>query len=354
MRIIMIGYGVVGRSLTNILLRRRLETVRDYGLNPKVVAIVDRGGAIVNPRGLDLERMAELKRLKGTLAADSEFGHPGMNPLEAIETVEAEVVVEATPTNVRNGEPGLSHIKTAFKTGKHVVTTNKGPLALAFPALKELADYNRVYLRFSGTVGGGTPVLELAKKCLAGDKIVAIRGILNGTTNYILTEMSEKRITFEQALENAKKLGYAETDPSMDVDGIDPACKVVIMANWIMNRKLTLKDVKVKGIRDINLGALEWAAERGNMIKLIGAIDGDARVTPTEVPKRDPLCVSGVLNAVTFVSEFAGEETIVGRGAGGPETASAVLRDLLDIRHSLADRKVEELEVGGWRKLERL
>jgi homoserine dehydrogenase len=263
-------------------------------------------------------------------------------------------VVEATPTNVRNGEPGLSHIKTAFKTGKHVVTTNKGPLALAFPALKELADYNRVYLRFSGTVGGGTPVLELAKKCLAGDKIVSIRGILNGTTNYILTEMSEKRISFGQALENAKNLGYAETDPSMDVDGIDPACKVVIMANWIMNKKLTLKDVKVKGIRDINLEELERAVERGKMMKLIGSIDKDSRVSPMEIPIHDPLCVSGVLNAVTFVSEFAGEETIVGRGAGGPETASAVLRDLLDIRHSLADRKVEELEVGGWRKSEKL
>jgi homoserine dehydrogenase len=262
-----------------------------------------------------------------------------MSALDVIESVEAEVVVEATPTNVKNGEPALSHITKAFKTGKHVVTTNKGPLALAMPALTELADYNQVYLRFSGTVGGGTPMLEFAKKCLAGDKILAIRGILNGTTNYILTEMAEKHVTFQQALSSAQKLGYAETDPSMDVDGLDTACKVVIMANWIMNKKLTLKNVDIKGIRDVSLQALDEAAKRGNTIKLIGSIDGDKpTVKPMEIAKNNPLCVSGVLNAVTFVSEFAGEETIVGRGAGGMETASAVLRDLLDIRHKLANR----------------
>jgi homoserine dehydrogenase len=338
MRIILIGYGVVGQSLTNILLRRRSETVKDYGFNPKVVAIVDRGGAAINPKGLNLEKILALKKHKGTVAADPEFGHPKMSPLDVIESVEAEVIVEVTPTNVKNGEPGLSHIKTAFKTGKHVVTTNKGPLALALPALTELADYNKVYLRFSGTVGGGTPVLELAKKCLLGDKIVAIRGILNGTTNYILTEMEEKRITFQQALDNAQKLGYAETDPSMDIDGIDPACKVVIMANWIMNKKFTLKDVDVQGIRGVTLQALEKAAKRGNTIKLIGSVDDSPKVAPTEISKHDPLCVSGILNAVTFVSEFAGEETIIGRGAGGMETASAVLRDLLDIKDNLASK----------------
>jgi homoserine dehydrogenase len=336
LRIILVGYGVVGQGLTSILLRRRSETVKNYGFNPKVVAIVDRGGAAIDPKGLNLEKMLARKKHDGTVATEAEFGHTQMSPLAVIESVEAEVMVEATPTNVKNGEPGLSHIKTAFKTGKHVVTTNKGPLALALPALTELADYNKVYLRFSGTVGGGTPVLELAKKCLLGDRIVAIRGILNGTTNYILTEMEEKRITFQQALENAQKLGYAETDPSMDIDGIDAACKVVIMANWIMNKKFTLKDVKVQGIRDVTLEALEKAFKRGNTIKLIGSIDGNPTVAPTEISKHDPLCVSGVLNAVTFVSKFAGEETVIGRGAGGMETASAVLRDLLDIKHNLA------------------
>jgi homoserine dehydrogenase len=336
-RIILVGYGVVGQGLTSILLTRRLEILRDHGLNPKLVAIVDKGGAAVNPQGLDLERILVLKK-KGTVAADKRFGRPEITPLEIIESVEAEVLVEATSTNIKNGEPGLSHIKTAFKTGKHVVTTNKGPLALALPALTELANYNKVHLRFSGTVGGGTPVLEFAKKCLAGDKIMNVRGILNGTTNYILTEMAEKHTNFEQALNNAQRLGYAETDPSMDVDGLDAACKVVIMANWIMNKKLTLKDVKVKGIRDVTLKEISEAKEKENSVKLIGTINDGASVAPTGISKYDPLCVRGVLNAVTFVSELAGEETIIGKGAGGIETASAVLRDLIDIRYNMVNK----------------
>ena len=334
----MIGCGVVGQSFARILIRREAELVKNYGFHPRVVAMVDREGAAVNPKELDLEKMLSSKVEKGTVAANREYGRLAMSALDVIESVEAEVMVEATPTNIKDGEPGLSHIKTAFKTGKHVVTTNKGPLALALPVLTELANYNKVYLKFSGTVGAGTPVLELAKKCLLGDRIVSIRGILNGTTNYILTEMDEKRITFQQALENAQKLGYAESDPSMDVDGIDAACKLVIMANWIMNKKVTLKDVGIQGIRNVTPQALEEAAKRNCTMKLIGSINDNLKVKPTEISRHDPLSVGGVLNAVTFVSEFAGEETIIGRGAGGMETASAILRDLLDIKQNLATK----------------
>jgi len=340
MRIILIGCGVVGQSFAQILMHREAELVKNYGFHPRVVAIVDRGGAAVNPKGLNLENMLSLKAERGTVALSSENGHAGMSALNVIESVETEAMVEVTPTNIKDGEPALSHIKTAFKSGKHVVTTNKGPLALALPALTELANYNKVYLRFSGTVGAGTPVLDLAKKCLLGDRIISIRGILNGTTNYILTEMDEKRVIFQQALEKAQKLGYAEADPSMDVDGFDAACKLVIMANWIMDKKVTLKDVKIQGIRNVKLQALEEAAKKGCTVKLIGSINDNLKVMPTEISRYDPLCVGGVLNAVTFVSEFAGEETVIGRGAGGMETASAILRDLLDIKQNLATKLV--------------
>ncbi|MGA2385713.1 MAG: homoserine dehydrogenase [Candidatus Bathyarchaeia archaeon] len=343
MRIILVGFGVVGKSVTTILAKRYAEKVKDYGFNPKIVAIADIDGAVINPKGLSPEKLDEIRQKGFPISKDPEFGHPGMSVLDVIDSVEAEVVVEVTPVNIKNAEPAISHITKAFKTGKHVVTTNKGPLALAMPALTELAEYNNVYLRFSGTVGGGTPVLEFAKRCLAGDKILAIRGILNGTTNYILTEMAQNRLTFQEALTNAQKLGYAEREPSMDVDGFDAACKVVILANWILNKKITLKDVDITGIREVSLQALDEASKRGNTIKLIGSIDGDgAVVKPMEIAKNSPLCVSGVLNAVTFYTEYAGEETIIGKGAGGMETASAVLRDLLDIRHKLADRMLYE------------
>ncbi len=340
MRIILVGYGVVGKGVTTILAKRAAERAQGFGFNPKIVAIADIDGAVINPRGFTPEKLEALKQKGYPVSADPEYGVKGIKAMEVIEQVEAEVVVEVTPVNIQTAEPALSHITTAFKTGKHVVTTNKGPLALAMPALTELAEYNNVYFRFSGTVGGGTPMLEFAKRCLAGDRILGIKGILNGTTNYILTEMGQNRISFQDALSTAQKLGYAEREPSMDIDGFDTACKTVILANWILNQKITLKDVDLTGIRDVNLDMLDDAAKRGNTLKLIGALDGTSKpvVKPTEIPKTSPLCVSGVLNAVTFQCEFAAEQTIIGRGAGSIETAGAVLRDLLDIRHKLATR----------------
>jgi homoserine dehydrogenase len=340
MRIILVGWGVVGQSFAQIVTSRKRELAKKYGFRPRIVAIVDKQGAAINPKGLDLEQMLSLKKAKGTVSASSQYGCSGMSALEAIESVEAEAMVEVTPTNIETAEPGLSYIKTAFRTKKSVVTTNKGPLALALPALTELADYNNVCLRFSGTVGAGTPILEFAKNCLKGDRIVSVRGILNGTTNYILSEMDEKHITFDEALKAAQELGFAEADPTMDVDGFDAAAKLVIMANWIMNKKVTIKDVDIRGIRDVSAQNIEDAAKKGCTIKLIGSIDKDVKVEPTQIPKHDPLAVDGALNAVTFVSESAGEQTIIGLGAGGVETASAVLRDLLDIKQTIANKMI--------------
>jgi len=340
MRIILVGWGVVGQSFAQIITQRKKELAKKYGFRPRIVAIVDKQGAAINPKGLDLEEMLALKKEKGTVAASSKHGRPDMTALEAIESVEAEAIVEVTPTNIETAEPGLSYIKTAFRTGKHVVTTNKGPLALALPALTELADYNNVCLRFSGTVGAGTPILEFAKNCLQGDKIVSVRGILNGTTNYILTEMDKKHITFDVALKAAQELGYAEADPTMDVDGHDAAAKLVIMANWIMNKKVTIDDIKIRGIRDVSAQDIADAAKKDCTIKLIGSIEESLKVEPTQISKHDPLAVDGALNAVTFVSESAGEQTIIGLGAGGVETASAVLRDLLDIKQTIANKMI--------------
>lgn len=332
------GWGVVGQSFARIIMHRKRELAKKYGFRPRIIGIIDKKGAAINPKGLDLEKMLILKKEKGTVATSIKYGKIGMPTIEAIESVEAEAMVEVTPTNIETAEPGLSYIKAAFRTGKHVVTTNKGPLALALPALTELADFNNVNLRFSGTVGAGTPVLEFAKNCLQGDKILAIKGILNGTTNYILSKMDEKQITFDEALKAAQKLGFAEADPTMDVDGYDAAAKLVIMANWIMDKKVTIKDVNIKGIRGISAKNIEDATKKDCTIKLIGSIEEDLRVEPTQISKHDPLAVDGALNAVTFVSESAGEQTIIGRGAGGMETASAVLRDLLDIKQTIANK----------------
>jgi homoserine dehydrogenase len=246
-------------------------------------------------------------------------------------------MIEVTPTNLENAEPGISHIVSAMKTKKHVITVNKGPLALAFSSLLELAGYNNVRLAFSGTVGGGTPILEFAKKCLRGDRILSFRGILNGTTNYILSKMEEEGLTFQEALADAKQKGYAEAAPELDIEGYDAAAKLAIMANWIMSRKVSIADVSRCGISEVDLNAIRNARQKGKAIRLIAYCDNDQlNVMPLEIQQDDPICVSGTLNAVTFSSEYSGEKTIIGRGAGGLETASAILRDLIEIRDSIS------------------
>lgn len=331
MRLVIIGFGVVGQSFAKLLLSRSADLYSHHGMKPRIVACVDNRGSAVAPGGLDLKRLLEVKKAKGTVGA-YEKGSAKFDSLQVIEKMEAEVMLECTPTNLNDGEPATSHITSAMRSQKHVICTNKGPLALAFPSLIELGNYNDVMLRFSGTVGGGTPILEFAKRCLKGDRIISFHGILNGTTNYILSKMEEGR-TYETAMQDAKAKGYTEANPSLDVDGFDAAAKLVIMANWIMGMKVTMKDIKRDGIVNIRLSDVKNAADRGNAIKLLAICDSKRlHVAPTEVAKTDPLCVNGTLNAVTFSSDHSGQQTIIGRGAGGMETASAMLRDLIEIR----------------------
>jgi len=252
--------------------------------------------------------------------------------IEIINDLEAEVLIETTESNYKDAEPGMTHIINAMKRGMHVISVNKGPLALAFPSLMEIAAYNQVLFRFSGTVGGGTPILDFAKNSLRGERIVSFSGILNGTTNYILTNMANG-MSFNDALDDAKRKGYVEADESLDLDGLDAAAKLVILANWIMGMKVVMSDIKITGIRKMDSADIKRAAEKNSAIKLIASCNKELTVAPKEIPTIDPLCVSGTLNAISFTSEHSGTQTIIGRGAGGIETASSILRDLIDIRN---------------------
>jgi homoserine dehydrogenase len=229
----------------------------------------------------------------------------------------------------------MTHITTAMKKGMHVISVNKGPLALAFPSLMELAIYNQVMFKFSGTVGGGTPILDYAKNSLSGERITSFAGILNGTTNYILSNMGTG-LSFDEALKDAKSKGYVEADESLDLDGLDAAAKLVILANWVMDMKVTMPDIDCKGIRNVTSEDIKKAAKNNCSVKLIASCDKELLVSPKEIPNDDPLCVNGTLNAIAFTSEHSGTQTIIGKGAGGMETASSILRDLLDIRQEIA------------------
>ena len=332
MRLILLGFGVVGQSFVKLLLSHSTDLYNEYGIKPKVVACADNGGTVTCNQGLDLDRLLSVKKKKKSVV---QYGsNTGTSQiLDVIENMDAEVVIELTPTNITDGEPGKSHIITAMKSGKNVITVNKGPLALEFPSLMELAEYNRIEFKFSGTVGGGTPILEFAKRCLKGDRILNFEGILNGTTNYILSKMYEG-LNFSQALKDASEKGYAEKNPTLDVDGYDAVAKLVIASNLVMNMKSTMSDVQRTGIRDVQATQVANERKRGNAIKLIASCDGKKLVVaPKPISKKDPICVDGTLNAITFTCQHSGQQTIIGKGAGGIETASSILRDLIDIRN---------------------
>ena len=330
----MLGFGVVGQSFIKLLLSHSTDLYNDYGIKPKVVACADNGGIVSCDQGLDLDRLLNVKKKKKSIIHYGAKGNRS-ETLDVIENIDAEVVIELTPTNIVDGEPGKNHIISAMKSGKNVITVNKGPLALEFPSLMELAEYNRIAFKFSGTVGGGTPILEFAKRCLKGDRIISFEGILNGTTNYILSKMYEG-LNFSEALQDASEKGYAEKDPTLDVDGFDAVAKLVIASNFVMNMKSTMKDVSREGIRDVKPSQVLTERKNGNAIKLIASCDGkNLVVKPKPVSMKDPICVDGILNAITFRCQHSGQQTIIGKGAGGMETASAILRDLIDIRSTI-------------------
>jgi homoserine dehydrogenase len=334
MRIIVCGMGVVGQSFLRLLISGSKLLYKNYGIKPRVVACIDSRGIAYSQTGLDLERVLRIKEKYGEV---SKYSENKFNADNYIENIDAEVLLELTPTNLVTAEPGLSHVISGLRTKKNVITVNKGPLALSFSSLVELSEYNNVMLRFSGTVGGGTPVLEFAKHCLKGDRITSFTGILNGTTNYILTKMGDG-LPFSEALDDAKQKGYVEADPSLDIDGDDAAAKLVIMANWIMGYKVTLKDVDKIGITNLDQEDIIKAANERKSLKLIANCDKDSLfVKPIPISKDDPICVNGTLNAVTFRSEHSGAQTIIGKGAGGMETASSVLRDLIEIKENFTN-----------------
>lgn len=324
-----IGFGAIGQGVAEVLLIKK-EYLKSIGLEVKVVAIADSKGASVNPQGVDLADCLSRKRKSGTVALENITG------IEVIRSINHDLVIETTPTNIETGGAGLQNMFAAFETGKDVITSNKGPLTLKYRELIEAAKASGSKFRFEATVGGSMPIINLANEVLAGNRIISIKGILNGTCNYILTRMLEERASYTDILAESMELGIAETDPTYDVEGIDTACKLVILANAIFGLDTTYKDVEVKGITKITPEALEMAYERGHVIKLIGEVSREKiQVAPRLVPIKHPLAVGGTLNVASVYTELAGEITVTGKGAGPIETASAILSDLIAIYRNL-------------------
>lgn len=334
MRILLVGFGTVGQGLAELLLKKEQRLSDDYGLDFSVVGIADKIlGSLYNPEGLDLKTALDLAKDKGSLADYLGDAFSG-EALDMIKGAEADVMIEATYTDIKTGEPATSHIRTALEKGMHVSTTNKGPLALHYEELAGIARNNNVLFLFEGTVMSGTPVLNLMRESLAGSEIKEIKGILNGTTNYILTRM-EEGLSYDDALGKAQELGYAEAVPDADVLGWDALAKVTILAKVVHGAKGAPFDYPCEGITKITPAAITDCLNRGKRYKLIGKVwvegsDVKASVAPEEIDLSHPLAgVMGATNALTFTTDTLGDVTIVGPGAGRVETGFSLLIDLL-------------------------
>ena len=334
-----IGFGTVGQGLAEIL-RDKGDILREtLGFEAQIVAISDLlKGALYHPAGLDIAKLLETAQSTGKLDdyPESPGLERGWDSLKTIRETNADSVVEVSYTDIKTGQPAIDHCRAAFESGKNVVMSNKGPVALAYAELSALAKKQGVRWGFEGTVMSGTPALRMPLVSLAGNEISEVRGIFNGTTNYILTRM-EEGLSYEAALKQAQALGYAEADPTADVEGYDALGKVVILANVVMNAPLTKDEVPCQGISHLTLEDIERAKAAGKRWKLIGRAKKEgkrvvASVGPEMAPLTDPLAgIMGATNAITYECDLAGPITLVGAGAGKVETGFSILIDLINI-----------------------
>lgn len=335
-RVTLIGFGNVGQGFAEILRDRAQQHADNFGLDIRIVAITDlQFGAVYDPDGLEPSEVLSAIRNHNSFAKLN-TEKPDWDAQTTIDKSNAEVVAEVSFTDLKSGEPATSHVRQALQAGKHVVTTNKGPIALHFEELNQLAQENGVQIGFEGTVMSGTPALHLGMDVLRSAGVHKIEGILNGTTNYILTEMT-KGLSYEAALKEAQRLGYAEADPRGDVEGHDAAAKVAILSSVLMGEPLKPDQVDCMGITDLDQNQIKEARAANHCWKLIGRVEkvGEkviASVQPLRLPMTHPFAaVNGATNAIHYTTDLLGEVTLIGPGAGRVETGLALINDLISI-----------------------
>jgi homoserine dehydrogenase len=336
LRIALIGFGNVGQGFVNILKEQGESLAQQFGVRFQIIAVCDLlKGSVCNPDTLNPATLLEAIHKNGNLDSISASYH-GWDALRTIQDSNADVIVELTPTNLDTGEPAFTNLRTALEGGKHVVTSNKGPIVLHYHELNALAETHGVQIGFEGTVMSGTPALRLGKDLLIAAGIQSIQGIVNSTTNYILTQM-ENGMNYANALLAAQTNGYAEADPTADVEGYDAAGKMVILANLLMGASLSMSDVKRMGIPHITPQDIASAHTSGRVWKLVGTVEKSeekvtASVCPTLLPRTHRLAfITGISNAITYTTNLLGDVTILGPGAGRLETGYAIITDLLSI-----------------------
>ncbi|MFN7065766.1 MAG: homoserine dehydrogenase [Aquificaceae bacterium] len=312
-----VGCGVVGTGVVELLLKNKELISKKTGISLEVSKVADKDWAKSRP-----------------------FHVP-----ENLRTTDYREVIESSQVLIELvGGRGFAKdlIKEALQKGRHVVTANKHLLAEEAPELFQLAEERGLCIGFEASVGGGIPIVKAVREALAGNNIRAVYGILNGTTNYILTRMLQEDVDFDTALREAQEKGYAEVDPSLDIDGWDSAHKIAILSYIAFGSFFPFEDIHVEGIRSVDLLDIELGKELGYTLKLLAIAkrrdrELEVRVHPTFLPEEDPLAkVFHVFNAIMVEGDFVGKTMFYGRGAGSHPTASAVVSDLIDIAKVIA------------------
>ncbi|WP_049979630.1 homoserine dehydrogenase [Halolamina rubra] len=312
MKLAIVGAGAVGRSVA--------ELAGEYGHD--VVGVADSTGAALGDP-LDVAAAFERK---------SETGTVGDERHDDLLGADYDVLVEATPTTLGDAEPGFSNAVAALDRDRHVVLANKGPVAERYDEIRAAARDSAGELRFEATVGGAIPAVRTVED-FGPSRVERVRGVLNGTANFVLSRMAAEGLSYDHVLAEAQELGVAEADPTFDVDGTDAALKGVIVANVLREARgeeaLSLADAEVAGIEKLPVSALSLAGDDGRTVRLIAEASPDGvRVGPRLVPQNGTLAVTGTQNIVQVETAHAGRLNLSGHGAGGPETASAVLSDV--------------------------
>ena len=340
MKLALLGFGNVGRGLATLLLKKRDYLKQKYDFECSVVGVYDINlGGVLDPDGIDLQKLLDTIS-DGGLIEDYPGADEDLISLGLIEKSDADVLVEMTFTDLESGQPAVSHCQQALAGGMHVVTSNKGPAAIARNDLWQIAKENHVQFRFEGAVMSGTPVISLITSSMAGIELRGFHGILNSTSNYILTRM-EEGVGFDAAMREAVDKGFAEANSRIDTEGWDAAAKGVILANTLMEGDIAIADVQREGIAKLTLDDIESAKKDGKRWRMIVECKKEKdelqlKVEPQRLEIDNPLAaVNGSDNAITFHTDVMGDITIHGRGAGRIETGFAILSDLLWIHRRM-------------------
>jgi len=336
-RMILCGFGNVGRAFARLAADKEAYLKQRYGLSFILAALVDIGGAAITEEGsLPLAQLLSHVETGGTVETFPAFGQPGRTGVDVIRNCNAQVLIEATPADLATGEPGRAHILAALEKGMDIVSANKAPLVLFYRELHEVARARGSRISMSAAAAAALPSLDVGLISLAGSKVLSLEGILNGTTNYILTRMHREACSYDEALKAAQEMGIAETDPSLDVKGWDTRNKLLLIANRLFEENFTLDDVAVTGITDITADDIERAQGQGKVIKLLGTARPDdqqamLRVGPEALSKEHPLAtVDYAEKAISYDTDTMGRITVTGGKSSPVGAAAALLKDVIN------------------------